>query len=304
MPMTSHFAAPSTPSPTLPDSKLAPAPACTERERKLIHQRARISLDAGNRARVYSRRSRRVRATGTHSLGAHPDGLDQAMGTAAQTGRQPFVNGPTTKLGSFFHENHFEALVQDLRACAANKAARAAGAPVRRWCNAAGTGEAPCALALALAMAVAVAESLLPAAPVQRVCSDIDTQVLATTQRAVYATSARGQSAERLKRHSLRCTRANAGFICARPEVARLSEFRSFNSVIAGCASPGEPFDAVFCRSVMRCFNAPTLRQVLERIHAAIRPGGLLHVRHLDNFSEARDLFRLRGRTIYERAQK
>ena len=299
MPMTSHFAAPSTPSPTLPDSKLAPAPADTGRGRKLIHQRARISLDAGNRARVYSRRSRRVRETGTHSLGAYPNGLDQAMGTAAETGRQPFVNGLTTTLGSFFHENHFEALVQDLRACAANKAARAAGAPVRRWCNAAGTDESPYALALAMA----VAESLLPAAPVQRVCSDIDTQVLATTQRAVYATSARGQSAGRLKRHSLRCTRANAGFICARAEVARLSEFRNFKLVIAGCASPGESCDAVFCRSVMRCFNAPTLRQVLERFHAAMRPGGLLDARHLDNFSEARDLFRPRGRTIYERAQ-
>ena len=298
MPMTSHFAAPSTPSPTLPDSKLAPAPAGTERKRKLIRQCARISLDAGNRARVYSRRSRRVRETGKGSLGAHLDSPDQAMGTAAETGWQPFVNGLTTKFGSFFRENHFEALVQDLRACAANKAARAAGAKVRTWCNAVGTGEEPYALA------TAVAESLGPAAPVQRVCSDIDTQVLATTQRVAFATSARGQSPESLKRHSLRGIGANAGFIRARPELARLIEFRSFNLVSASCASLGEPFDAVFCRSVVRYFNAPTQRQVLERIHAAMRSGGLLHVRHLDNFCEALDLFRLRGRTIYERAQQ
>ena len=297
--MTSHFAAASTPSPTLPDSELALAPACTERERKLIYQRAGISLDAGNQARVYSRRSRRVRETGARSFGAHLDSLDQAKGTAAQTEWQPFVNGLTTNLGSFFgEEHHFEALVPDLRAFAANTAARAAGAPVRLWCNAAGTGEEPYALAMA------VAESLGPAAPVQRLCSDIDTQVLATTQRAGYATDARGLSPERLKRHSLRGTGAYAGFIRARPELARLIEFRSFNLVSASCASLGEPFEAMFCRSVMSYSNAPTQRQVLERIHAAMRPGGLLYVRQLENFSEARDLFPLRGRTISERAQK
>jgi len=293
--MTTRHAAPPTLNLALQDGDMALAPADYERVRSLIHQRAGISLNAGKQAMVYSRLSRRVRETGARSFGIYLDGLERGSGTAADAEWQQFVNCLTTNLTSFFREeHHFEALVQDLRAFAA----RAAGAPVRIWCNAASTGEEPYSLAMT------VAESLGPAAPVRLVCSDIDTQVLAKAQRGVYAADARGLSTERLKRHFLRGTGANAGFIRARPELTRMIEFRTFNLMSASWASLGDPFDAVFCRNVMIYFDAPTQRQVLERIHAAMRPGGLLYVGHSENFSEARDLFRLRGRTVYERVQK
>jgi chemotaxis protein methyltransferase CheR len=57
----------------------------------------------------------------------------------------------------------------------------------------------------------------------------------------------------------------------------------------------------VFCRNVMIYFDAPTQRRVLERIHAVMKPKGLLYVGHSENFSDSRELFRLRGKTIYER---
>jgi len=41
--------------------------------------------------------------------------------------------------------------------------------------------------------------------------------------------------------------------------------------------------------------------KVLERIHKVMRPHGLLFVGHSENFTESKDLFRLRGKTIYER---
>jgi chemotaxis protein methyltransferase CheR len=48
-------------------------------------------------------------------------------------------------------------------------------------------------------------------------------------------------------------------------------------------------------------FDPPTQRRVLERIHRAMSPGGLLFVGHAENFGEFRDLFVLRGKTVYER---
>ena len=61
------------------------------------------------------------------------------------------------------------------------------------------------------------------------------------------------------------------------------------------------PLDALFCRNVMIYFDAPTQRRVLERIHRVLKPGGMLFVGHAENFSESRDLFTLRGKTVYER---
>ena len=48
-------------------------------------------------------------------------------------------------------------------------------------------------------------------------------------------------------------------------------------------------------------FDATAQRRVLECTHAAMKPGGLLYVGHSENFTDSRDLFRLRGKTIYER---
>jgi len=48
-------------------------------------------------------------------------------------------------------------------------------------------------------------------------------------------------------------------------------------------------------------FDAPTQRKVLERIHKVMKPQGMLFVGHSENFTESRDLFQLRGKTVYDR---
>ena len=259
-----------------------------ERVRQLIYQRAGISLHAGKQAMVYSRLSRRLRETSHGNFADYLDWLARASGAEAEAEWQEFVNCLTTNLTAFFREeHHFHALVEDLKARASR--------PIRLWCNAASTGEEPYSLAMT------VAETLGTSAQVKIVCSDIDTKVLATAQRGMYATDARGLSPERLKRHFMRGKGSNDGHIRVKPELARCIEFRSFNLMSPSWAALGEPFDLVFCRNVMIYFDNATQRKVLERIHAAMKPGSLLYVGHSENFTEARDLFRLRGKTIYER---
>ena len=283
---------PLTSSPTASDAEFTLSPADFERIRKLIHQRAGISLHAGKQAMVYSRLSRRLRETRHSSFTDYLGWLESTTGAAAETEWQEFVNCLTTNLTAFFREeHHFHALVDDLRA----RAALTGGRPMRIWCNAASTGEEPYSLAMT------VVETLGVSAQVRLVCSDIDTKVLATAQRGVYGSDARGLSPERLKRHFMRGTGSNAGHIRVKPELARLIEFRSFNLMSPSWASLGDPFDLVFCRNVMIYFDNPTQRKVLEHMHAVIKPGGLLYVGHSENFTESRDLFRLRGKTIYER---
>jgi chemotaxis protein methyltransferase CheR len=80
--------------------------------------------------------------------------------------------------------------------------------------------------------------------------------------------------------------------------VAQRVAFRTLNLIDAHW-NLGEPFDIVFCRNVMIYFDAATQRRVLERLHGVLRPQGLLYVGHSENFTASRDLFRLRGKTIY-----
>ena len=145
-----------------------------------------------------------------------------------------------------------------------------------------------------------MAEALGAQAQVNILASDIDTKVLATAQRGVYEADSRGLSAERLLRHFMRGKGGNAGFIRIKPELARRVEFRPFN-LMSHSWSLGEPFDLIFCRNVMIYFDAATQRQVLQQMHSVLRPGGLLYVGHSENFTESRALFRLRGKTVYQR---
>ena len=258
-----------------------------ERVRELIYQRAGISLNAGKQAMVYSRLARRLRETGQASFASYLDWLQQASGAAAEAEWQEFVNCLTTNLTAFFREDHhFSALADDLRA--------RAGRTLRIWCSAASTGEEPYSIAMT------VAEALGPQAAVRILASDIDTKVLATAQRGVYDAGARGLSPERLRRHFLRGTGSNAGQVRVRPELARGIEFRSFN-LMSPSWSLGEPFDIIFCRNVMIYFDNPTQRQVLQQMHAVLKPQGLLYVGHSENFTDARDLIHLRGKTIYQK---
>ena len=258
-----------------------------EQVRTLIYQRAGISLNDGKQAMVYSRLSRRLRETGHANFADYLQWLKQGGGGTAEAEWQAFVNCLTTNLTAFFREDHhFTELADDLRA--------RAGRSLRIWCSASSTGEEPYSIAMT------VAETLGPQATVRIVASDIDTQVLATAQRGVYDADARGLSAERQRRHFMRGTGSNAGQVRVRPELARQIEFRPFN-LTAASGSLGEPFDIIFCRNVMIYFDAATQRKLLQRMHGVLRPDGLLYVGHSENFNDARELFHLRGKTIYQR---
>jgi len=258
-----------------------------ERVRKLIHRKAGISLSAGKQAMVYSRLSRRLRELGHPSCASYLQWLEQATGAAAEKEWQEFINALTTNLTSFFREDHhFPILAEEL--------SKRRGRNIRIWCNAASTGEEPYSLAMT------VIETLGAQASVRIVCSDIDTKVLATAARGVYNAESRGLNPERLRKHFLRGSGSNEGFVRVKPELQRLVEFRPFN-LMDQRWSMGDPFDIVFCRNVMIYFDGPTQREVLQRMHGAMQSGALLFAGHSENFSESKDLFRLRGKTVYER---
>jgi chemotaxis protein methyltransferase CheR len=255
-----------------------------DRVRTLIYQRAGIDLQAGKHAMVYSRLSRRLRETGHSSFTEYLTWLEHTDGAEWQE----FVNALTTNLTSFFREqHHFEIFSELLRT-------RPAG-PWSVWCNAASTGEEPYSIVMT------AFESLSSPVKFRLSASDIDSKVLAHAANGVYRGDAlKGLSQAQLQKFFLRGKNGNAGLVRARPELRAAIDFLSVN-LIRDDWPFKEPFDAVFCRNVMIYFDAPTQRRVLERIHHVMKPGGMLFVGHAENFSDSRDLFTLRGKTVYER---
>lgn len=256
------------------------------RVQSLIYKHAGISLHDGKHAMVYSRLSRRLRETGHTSFDTYLDWLDR-HGDAEEW--QQFVNALTTNLTAFFRENHhFEAFFKILKA-------KPASTPWRVWCSAASTGEEPYSIVMT------ALEALGNQANFKLVASDIDSKVLAAGAAGIYRMeNVKSLSQERLKQFFLRGKGGNSGLVRAKPELRRMIEFIQVNLIREDWPFK-EPFDAIFCRNVMIYFDAPTQRKVLEKMHRVLKPGGMLFVGHAENFSDSRDLFVLRGKTIYER---
>lgn len=272
-------------SPGMQDREFVWTSADFDRVQAMIYKRAGISLHDGKHAMVYSRLSRRLRDTGHQSFRDYLTWVESTDGPEWQE----FVNALTTNLTSFFREHHHFEIFEDYLK------SKPAGASWRVWCSAASTGEEPYSIVMA------AMEALGARANFSLMASDIDSKVLATAARGVYRLDGmKGIDSGRMQRFFLRGKGANEGMAKVKPELSQCIEFLIVNLIHDDWPFK-EPFDAVFCRNVMIYFDAPTQRKVLERIHRVMKPGALLFVGHAENFSDSRDLFVLKGKTVYER---
>ncbi len=255
------------------------------RIKDLIYRHAGISLHDGKHAMVYSRISRRLRETGHSSFKSYLDSLESHGGVEWQE----FVNALTTTLTSFFRENHhFTELDRIVRSTPA-------GHEWKIWCSAASTGEEPYSIAITMADALGLNGNFRIWA------SDIDTKVLDKGAQGIYKLeNMKNVSSSQLQKYFLKGKGGNQGLARAKPELQKHIQFFTLN-LIEESWSLKEQFDVVFCRNVMIYFDNTTQRQVLARIHRLMKPKGTLFVGHAENFSDVRNLFALRGKTVYEK---
>lgn len=254
---------------------------------ELIYQRVGISLAPAKRDMVYGRLSRRLRALGMRSFSDYLDQLEAHGGDEWQA----FTNALTTNLTAFFREpHHFEKLAEELRL-------RAGQGTLQLWSCAASTGEEPYSMAI---IACETFGTLKP--PVRILATDVDTQVLATASRGVYAIDrVAGLDPAIRKRYFQRGTGPNEGHCRVNPALRDLIDYRPLN-LLANRYDVGGPFDALFCRNVMIYFDKPTQRGILSRLIQHMGDDGLLYTGHSENYLHAADLIQPCGRTLYKRA--
>ena len=107
--------------------------------------------------------------------------------------------------------------------------------------------------------------------------TDISDRVLRSAIEAVYPEDRlRNVTPERLRRHCLRGDGASEGLVQMNSTVRERVRFGQLN-----LCQPIEdigPFDVIFLRNVLIYFDAPTKRDVVDRVLTQLRPGGLFFI--------------------------
>ncbi len=257
-----------------------------ESVKRMIYARAGIALADNRQEMVYTRLSKRLRATGSQGFGEYLNHLDK---NAEDQEWEAFVNALTTNLTAFFREeHHFPVLAEHIKK-------RRSGQVMKLWCSAASTGEEAYSMAITMVEAFG---SIKP--PVRILATDIDTNVLATATQGVYATERlENMSPARIKRFFLKGSGSQAGYVQVKRELQDMITFRQFNLLDAKWPLRGK-FEAIFCRNVMIYFDKPTQYRILEKFAPLLDQEGLLFMGHSEVFTHAADLIKLCGRTIYK----
>lgn len=256
------------------------------RVKKLIYDKAGISLHDGKSVLVYGRLSRVLRQRKIPSFKEYLNWLQvQSHDSFAW---QEFINSLTTNLTSFFREkHHFEYLENWLKENRHNS--------VNIWCCAASTGQEPYSIAMTALKANNFTNN------VKILATDIDTNVLEVAKKGVYNQHDINIEEQMLKRFFLKGKEPYQDKVKVSSQLTQLVSFEQFNLIGNDWHKFANKFDIVFCRNVMIYFDALTQQKILKNIAHTLKPKGILFLGHSENVANSQSFFKLLGKTTYQK---
>ncbi|NKY38565.1 CheR family methyltransferase [Cellulomonas septica] len=228
---------------------------------ELVARRAGINLDAGKEYLVESRLQPLAQRAGHTRVDTY---VRELRTGEREADVRAVVDALTTNETSFFRDGApFRALAEHVV-----PALRGEGGSLPRlrvWSAACSTGQEPYSIAMTLADAV-------PDTAVEIVATDINATVLDRASQGVYSRleTNRGLPTPMLVRHF----EADGTGWRVRDHLRRQVTFLRHNLLDAPPFGGG--FDVVFLRNVLIYFDLPVKQAVLDRVLAAMRPGGFL----------------------------
>ncbi|MDB4972729.1 MAG: methyltransferase protein [Myxococcaceae bacterium] len=260
-----------------------------ERFRRFVHQKSGLALRAEKQQLVCSRLARRLRELGIASFDEYFELVTQHQ--AAEL--EHMLNALTTNKTSFFREaHHFD----ELRARVVEPYAAAQKRDkLRIWSAGCSTGEEPYSILMTVLDALPGWES----EDVRLLASDLDSEVLTSAERGVYAQErTEGLEPALCERWLIEGTGAMAGQLRVRRALRERVVFRRINFV-----EPSWPirtsFDAIFCRNALIYFDAETQKKIVSRLLSFLKVGGYLFLGHSESMAGVRPELRSLGRTTY-----
>lgn len=163
------------------------------------------------------------------------------------------------------------------------------GQRLRIWSAACSSGQEPYSLSMAIDEFERTNIGQLRAGT-SIVATEISSSMLAAAKAAEYdgLAMARGLSAERKNRYF---DQIAAGQWAVKPALRSRVEFRQLN-LLDSYAALGK-FDIIFCRNVLIYFSAELKKDILRRMHSALRPGGYLMLGASEALNGLPELYRM-----------
>lgn len=229
---------------------------------EIMYEAAGLSFNDSKKPLIQSRLAPRIQRMGLASFGDYIALLEDESQAAEF---QMAVDMLTTNETYFFREpRHYDLLEQELTA-------RKSRAPLAIWSAAASFGDEAYSTAMLLSD-MQVQGRVGPDWSI--LATDISHRVLLSAKEAVYpADRLRAVSPERLKRYCLRGDGESEGQVLIQDKIRQRVQFGRLNlcQPIDGVG----PFDIIFLRNVLIYFDIPTKIEVVDRVLATLKPGGL-----------------------------
>jgi chemotaxis protein methyltransferase CheR len=247
------------------------SPANFERLAKHINSHTGIMLPPSKTIMMEGRLRRRVRELGMASIEEYCQWLFSTGSLNEETPH--LINLATTNKTDFFREpNHFDYLAGTVLP---EILARGQGT-VRAWSSACSTGAEPYTMAMVLDDF-----ALRNGSPKYSIlATDIDTDVLDTAQRGIFASSMIDPVPLPLRqRYVMDAKDPSRNESRIIPRLRSSISFARMN-LMDSTYKVGEPMDIIFCRNVLIYFDKGNQARVVTRLVERLKPGGHLFLGH------------------------
>ncbi|AZZ91382.1 methyltransferase domain-containing protein [Hahella sp. KA22] len=252
--------------------------------RDFLQKACGIVLGDNKQYLVQSRLRRIMADEKIETVGELVDKMSRSMRSPL---REAVVDAMTTNETLWFRDVHPFRILEEkiLPELSANKGVT----QIRIWSAACSTGQEPYSISMVTDEYRRKNLGGMRAA-LSIVATDLSASVLSAARKGEYEMLAigRGLSKERMASYF---TKTPDGSWKIKPEVARCVEFRSLN-LLDSYSLLGK-FDVIFCRNVLIYFSAELKKDILSRMHSALKPGGYLILGASESLGNLPDKFEM-----------
>ncbi|WP_020209442.1 CheR family methyltransferase [Gilvimarinus chinensis] len=254
--------------------------------RQFLQDACGIALGENKQYLVTNRVRRLLEEHGLHSFS---DLITELKRSSNRGLRDQVIDVMTTNETFWFRDTYpFEHLKNKLFPEMMAPANRMFG-PVRIWSAACSSGQEPYSLSMAVEEYKRKAMGTL-GRPVQIIATDLSSIVLQQARLGEYdrLSVMRGLSPER---RDMFFDAVDGNRWRVKPILRDKVEFRALN-LLDSYSALGR-FDVVFCRNVLIYFNAELKAKILQKIHASLKPGGVLFLGSSEGVGQLGHLFEM-----------